>query len=287
MQSLSVVVPNNHCVNKCKFCVSRMHCDDYANFMSGPLLNDEAIIKYYRLLVRAVNNGCKTLLFTGTSEPQQNLLFLRRVGALCNVMVNTFEHIEMQTTGVFIGNKLIDFFRDTVGIDTISLSVSALDDSINEDYIGAAAHIDIHELSNQILDAGITLRMSINLTDYFDRFAKSPETLFNLLQDKYNPHQITFRVLYEDGSASPQAEWVRQHAAKDSTVLKIADYIKENGELIGTLSYGANQYDLNGISVVVDNDCMAKNESKDHKYWILRPDCHIYTQWDDPSSIII
>lgn len=31
IQSLSVVVPNQKCINNCAFCVSKMHTEDYTN----------------------------------------------------------------------------------------------------------------------------------------------------------------------------------------------------------------------------------------------------------------
>lgn len=37
IQSLSVVVPNTHCINSCEFCVSKMHCDTYKNQMDDNL----------------------------------------------------------------------------------------------------------------------------------------------------------------------------------------------------------------------------------------------------------
>lgn len=40
--------------------------------------------------------------------------------------------------------------------------------------------------------------------------------------------------------------------------------------------------------VVIDADCMDKSEKldEDYKYLILQPDCKLYSQWDDKSSLI-
>ena len=41
------------------------------------------------------------------------------------------------------------------------------------------------------------------------------------------------------------------------------------------------------MSTVVDEDCMAKSEEKKAlKYLILRPNCKLYTQWDDKGSLL-
>ena len=46
-------------------------------------------------------------------------------------------------------------------------------------------------------------------------------------------------------------------------------------------------YSVMGMSTVVDEDCMAKNEEKQSwKYLILRPNCKLYTQWDDKGSLL-
>ena len=63
------------------------------------------------------------------------------------------------------------------------------------------------------------------------------------------------------------------------------------GKPLGVLPYGATKYSLHGMAVVVDDDCMAKGklpgEEKDaYKYLILQPDCKLYSQWDDPASLI-
>ena len=68
---------------------------------------------------------------------------------------------------------------------------------------------------------------------------------------------------------------------------KLSDYIKKKGNYIDTLEYGQERYSLNEMSVVVDDDCMAKKKNvKAAKYLILRPDFHLYTKWDDKGSLV-
>ena len=51
------------------------------------------------------------------------------------------------------------------------------------------------------------------------------------------------------------------------------------GKPLGRLPYGATKYSLNGLSVVIDDDCMAKKKDVTAdggdtvKYLILQPDC--------------
>jgi len=81
IQTLSIVVPTSGCVNKCKFCVSRMHENDYDIKFNG--VEIETRIKY------AVMNGVNTCIITGTGEPLQNINFLNR-------LADSFEEIDLQ-----------------------------------------------------------------------------------------------------------------------------------------------------------------------------------------------
>ena len=68
---------------------------------------------------------------------------------------------------------------------------------------------------------------------------------------------------------------------------QIKNYIKSHIPLY-RLSFGAICYSVDGLSVVIDDDCMSKNNtvSETVKYVILRPNAKIYTRWDDPASIL-
>ena len=84
IQSFSVVVPNKKCINNCPFCVSRMvKSDSYPNLMdiSNPHydINVEEYLKRMRFVA---DNGCQTMILTGTSEPQQNRQFLATLALL-------------------------------------------------------------------------------------------------------------------------------------------------------------------------------------------------------------
>lgn len=81
IQSLSVVVPNPECVNHCRFCVSRMHKDEYKNQMDDNLPYFDLYVRdYIKRLEYARDNGCNTVMLTGSSEPQQNRKFLTYFG---------------------------------------------------------------------------------------------------------------------------------------------------------------------------------------------------------------
>ena len=67
---------------------------------------------------------------------------------------------------------------------------------------------------------------------------------------------------------------------------QLNDFIKEQGNILEVVSFGATRYDVMGISALVDNDCMSTTAGDDVRYLILRPNCHLYTKWDKEGSIL-
>ena len=67
IQSLSVCVPAQRCINDCKFCCSKMHAADYDDHFT-----DICRYSYYaedmrKRLAYARENGCNTCMLTGNN----------------------------------------------------------------------------------------------------------------------------------------------------------------------------------------------------------------------------
>ena len=286
VQSLSVVVPNNNCINNCKFCVSHMHSDDYKNQMDDNLPFFDLYLKdYLKRLDFAQRNGCNTVMLTGNSEPQQNRKFLTYFGLFMQLMKHPFDWIEMQTTGALLDNNYLRFLRNHVGVNIISLSVSSFDQFQNQEIIGCPVQINLEELCKNIKKYDFTLRLSLNLSDAFNDY--SPEELFSTCYEEFLADQVTLRVLYSNSNDTPQSKWVSQHAMNSDKIKEINSFIKTYGTVLGKLPYGATKYSYNDMSIVLDDDCMGKRNDNDaYKYLILRPDCKLYSSWDDKASLI-
>ena len=292
IQSLSIVVPNKKCLNKCKFCVSRMHeSDQYENMLHDQNLYWDLYEKdYVNRLAFARENHCNTVMLTGDSEPQQNRNFLKMFGSLNRSLPDPFRWIEMQTTGAMIDNAYLYFLRHHVGVSTISLSVSSFNNKMNQKYNGTPDkfRVDIEELCRAIKKYRFNLRLSVNLTNLFDDFPIS--ALFDFCKKIYNADQVTFRVLYESEDTVDNKEineWIREHRAKEETVDGIREYIKKEGRILERLEFGAWKVSVSGMGTVIDEDCMSTAGDKQAlKYLILRPDCKLYTKWDDPASLL-
>lgn len=292
IQSLSVVVPNPQCINHCKFCVSRMHCNRFKNQMDDNLPFFDLYMKdYLKRLEFARSNGCNTVMLTGNSEPQQNRKFLTYFGMFMQMMRDPFQWIEMQTTGVLLDRNYLRFLRNHVGVNVISISLSSFDSDKNAEIIGMPEDqkVDLVQLCELIKEYDFILRLSVNMTKEMWNYPASsgpyraPE-IFNMAHN-LGADQVTIRGMYSDKSGTPQSKWVEENLVDINPII---GYIRQYGTVLGVLPYGYTKYSIHGMTTVVDTDCMSKAipETETYKYLILQPNCKLYSQWDDSASII-
>ena len=116
--------------------------------------------------------------------------------------------------------------------------------------------------------------------DFMNWFVENVESYKN-----YNVDQLTFRKIYKSGNGK-EANWVGEHEYPEAKFKTIIDYVCDKGVTIARLPYGFIQYSVDGISTVVDTNCMSKNNIDEMKYAILRPNGHLYSRWDDKGSLI-
>lgn len=287
IQSLSIAVPGKNCINNCKFCVSRMHCEEYKNRIDTmDATYTAALHEYLAKLNYARDNGCNSLMLTGNCEPQQNRNFLKTFGFILRMMDNPFRQIEMQTTGVQLDEDYLLFLRDWVKLTTISLSVSSFDNRRNNEIINSKTWTDIilEDLCDMIVKLNLNLRLSVNLTDEFS--SRSLTEICNQAS-RLGANQVTLRKMYSNNTDTPQAKWIAEHTDLELNRRIHEEIIKY--PILRTLEYGCAVRDINGLSVVYDQDCMAKNRDShtdELKYLILRPDCKLYSSWDSKASLI-
>ena len=279
IQSLSIVVPAKKCWNNCKFCVSRMRNDEDVYNADGVELED-----YFARLAFARDNGCSSMVITGTTEPQQNMEFVRKILEANRRLPRPFYHIDFQTTGS--GMKYEDFAKlREFGVTTISISLSAPEDEKNWDIHGTpkALRIPMCSLFENVKQNRLNLRLSINMTEAWSCF--EAEEFFRFGADA-NADQITIRKLYSSGAGLAQDRWIAKNHYPEYMLEVLRSYILENGTHIRNLPYGLRVYSVHGISVAVDDDCMSKDNPSDLKYVILRPNGKLYCRWDDKGSLI-
>jgi len=305
IQSISIVVPTPRCVNNCKFCVSKMHDNPYDKHLFKFDLKKR--IKY------AVMNGVTTCILTGTGEALQNKGFLEELANIFKEMDFPFPNVELQTTGVMLEHT--SFLNGSgqvysnmillkkLGVNTISLSISDIfDDEENNFIIGVPEklRINLTELICFIKRFDMNVRLSLNMTKRYDA-VKNPEAIF-LHAKAYGANQLTFRKLYAADDGSEESEWVKKNACKNQTLTDVKEYIcgaiftnviggeeshlEGKGTYLYKLPFGGRVYSIHDMSVVVDDDCMSKNNNEALKYLILREDGKLYCRWDDKGSLI-
>lgn len=305
IQSLSVCVPAG-CPNNCKFCVSKMKRKLYKNQIEHSEGFRDLYKKDFKTRLEfARDNGCNTMVLTGDGEPLFNRKFVEDVLEWNEHLSTPFRHIDLQTSGVDLvesGNgpgapqATLRWLRNA-GVTTIALSVSALSNDVNTEYNGTpeSKRIWIRQVCEEIKRYDFNLRLSLNMTDYYDSFL-SPETgyAWNTLGEFlfheiscFKPDQVTFRILYESGEETPQDQWIREHKASDEVHAGIIHYIHEHGRKLERLPFGAVRFAVDNMSVVIDDDCMSTAEDKEAiRYLILRPNCKLYSKWNELGSLI-
>lgn len=281
IQSLSIVVPAGKCWNHCKFCVAHMHHEDYGK----PILINGDIPQSYINRMRFVREeGCNSMIFTGDTEPQQNLPFIYKLLAINSALPNPFYSITMQTTGSGLWPSDIEHLA-AAGVTTLALSISSLFDKENWNIISTPMNkrtMSLADLIKCAKESGMNVRACLNLTSEFNGF--SPEGYFAWASLNF-VDQLTFRKIYTDGDGE-EAQWVREHEFLPEEFEAIKEYIRNEGTPIARLPYGFIQYSVNGISTVIDDNCMSKDNIDEMKYAILRPNGHLYSRWDDTGSLI-
>jgi len=260
--------------------------EDYETLIMGKHADFDLYLRQYISRMDFVREGgCDTVMLTGNAEPQQNYEFLKLFGIINKMMDKPFRVIEMQTTGVLLDADYLRFLRNHVGVTTISLSLSALHDIMNMNYNGTKPQlrVDIDELCELIKSFGFNLRLSLNLTDYYD--GKDPEDIIWKCKS-LGADQITFRMMYGSGLNTIKDMWIKEHTAGNWIIMQINDYIIEHGTKLELLPSGAQKYSIKEMSTIMDTDCMSKESNNVFRYLILRPDCKLYSKWDDKGSLI-
>ena len=132
------------------------------------------------------------------------------------------------------------------------------------------------------------LRISMNMTSVYDDY--TPSEIFHQLKI-LGADQVTFRKLYiSEDTISEQNTWIEANGFDNKLFSEIQDGVVKEGTFLGVLPFGAEKYSINKITTVVDNNCMDKPreriEPDTYKYLILRPNCKLYSSWDDNGSLI-
>ena len=272
IQSLSISVPAK-CSNNCPFCISK------ANKTNVKFQNKGYYGRVIDRVKYSVNSGVNTAIITSRGEPLENLPVTMDILEILNNFIN----IELQTSGNFLTTETIEQLK-LYGIKTISLSLSSLDSKKNAEIMKMPEY-DIAEKIKLIQNYGLNVRLSLNYNrvgfPVISNFADAKK-LFDEIK-KLSPEQVVFRSLYAPENTK-QFKWIKENSNLKDLVI-ISDFIQKKGNPIYRLPFGNMKYSYEGISVVIDNNCMGHDTEK-IKYFIIRENGKLYTRWDDLGSLL-
>lgn len=294
VQSCSIDVPGT-CPNHCRCCVSELHKNK--KFMNNVLGNcnfteDDWRFQEYRSRLAYVREKTDTAVLTGTaSEPVFNKSFLMFFNRVNKSLPAPFYNIEIQSAGIGMDDDTLTLLR-TIGVKTIALSFFSMDSKKNNEIQQSPEKLcyDIVDLCAKIRSYGFNLRLCYNLNTEGFGFGTSPTLLADKLIDfakSVEADQVTFRKLYHNNDDNfKETVWVKENQLDDKFYKVLQAYIKDIGHFKRTLTFGADLYTIKGMSTVIDNDCMAKDNTTSLKYLIIRRNIKIYSDWDDEGSLI-
>lgn len=291
LRSLSIAVPTKGkgrngrgCPNNCAFCVSGMDDSHYPDRVSD-CSDIIAERDYLKRMEFCTERNFEAMVLTGTGEPLLNMPFIQHLGELNGRLSRSFKWIDLQTSGVTLNEEKLRILQYSVGVTGISLSLSSIFDSaINAEINGIPNGMDfeIDKLCHTIKSYGFNLRLSLNLWYYYQGVAIG--RIFKKAQE-LGADQITFRLLYQSGNPElPQNKWIAEHQYCEKD--KLDKFIRENGTPLEPVSFGAMRYNVQGISTILDDDCMSKKVNDEVRYLVLRPNCRLYTKWSTPGSLL-
>ena len=290
-QSLSICVPGKGCINRCKFCVACMHCARYKNQMDENLPFYDLYLKdYVDRMAFAKENDANIMMITGDIEPLQNRHFLQTLSLINNYVLpargcGSFKWIEIQTSGVLFDRNYARFLRNTVGVKVLSLSLASFDDKVNAEIQGMPSKlaISIESVCAIAKEYDFILRLSLNMNTALWASAGNFPGIFKKAK-ALGADQLTVRKLYTEGD-NKQSEWIEANKVDDEVFTRLDIYVSSHGKHLGVLPYGYHQYSVDGISVVIDKDCMNQGRGETSKYFVLRPDCKLYDGWHEEDCI--
>ena len=296
IQSLSLCCPAKKCINHCETCTARQHSNPYFNLYHSDCL--PAVYEYWEEVIKrlkyARDKKCSILMLTGGVEPQQDKKWLEGVYLALKSLPDPFLNIEMQTTGAFIDHNYLIFLKN-IGLTTLAVSTfNIFNDTINQDIIHCPTRtLDLDFLCDDATMEGLNIRICINVTDKVAASSgvKTPAKVVAAILDRcveLHANQVTFRKMWSN-PGTPEADWIKENCTEysDDILAHVSSVVKNNGKLINKLPYGAERYDYHGLSIVIDTDSMAKDESNTAtKYYIIREDGKMYSSWDSPASLV-
>jgi hypothetical protein len=270
--NLTISIPNKGCDKNppCPYCVSK--CTGVVKEKRDLMLRNIP-----KVLTMARLGQVSSVMLTGKGEPCLNF----------NDVLMFCEHfrefpLEIQTNGIWLSRHILTGEVPVLagqGMNVVAISA---------DEFGSTP---IEVLSKAIHDTGMLLRMTFNVTNAH----KFRELTFQSLLDyciKWDVDQLTIRKIVAPNytEETEQTEWIKDNVdlllyPRLMDELKTA--CKKSGHHIRSLPFGAEVYDVQGVSVSYSNYCIQDdNDMEDIRSLIFLEDGHMYSSWNSKASVL-
>jgi len=149
------------------------------------------------------------------------------------------------------------------GIDTISLSLSALEGYTNWEYNGTPEKLrfNLIKFVQNVKALNLNLRLCLNLTDFYNTWEY--DRIIHIAKTVFLADQVTFQELYVSGKGTAQDKWIEEHKASNGTIAHIHTRMEIE----------------DSHSIHYNNHCQGEK-------FILRPNCKLYLDWVDKGSLV-
>jgi uncharacterized Fe-S cluster-containing radical SAM superfamily protein len=268
--SLQITVPAG-CMNNCGFCVYKLHATKFKTEWKS---DHERWYWDVERRLRYAADRVEAVMITSHGEPTLNMTYIMDILNILRMVTPWLSHIEIQTSGVGLTEEKLDLLYE-LGVRVISLSIPALDKSKILEIMRVPEKYDYDPLalSELIRSKGLTLRLSIAMTDWFDRFTL--DEIMNELESHWKPDQVSFKKLIgaDDMASKRYTEFLEEFKSRNYNRLEL-------------LPLGVWKYEAHGIAIVWNDDCMVSEAQQSPRYLILQPDGKLYTRWDTKASLI-
>ena len=297
VQSVSICCPGKKCINNCMTCTVPQHANPYRDLYNGSPME---VYRYWKsvenLLEQAREEGVGTLMITGSNEPQQDKRWLQTLSIVLRNLKNPFRKVEIQSTGALIDYEYLQFMKEALGLTTFAISVfNIINAEINTKIERSADKLlSVKMLCENCRKLDINIRICLNVTDHFVDDDIHPASELSIKEQvakafdrckELGANQVTFRKMWAANDTCPQGKWIKENCThSDEIIEEVKRVVKNDGIYLNTLEYGAKRYDYRGMSLVIDEDSMSQNKDTGIKYYIIRPDGHMYSSWNLEGS---
>lgn len=269
-QNLAISIPKTKdCDKNCPYCVSRM-----TGFLEPNLTLFFRNIQKAKTLAK--HSQITSVLITGKGEP------ILEWDLMISVLDEFSEFpVELQTNGI----ELRTHPEKIVTLSTHGLNVLAISIDNPEEILKYTNVIE------QAQATGMLVRYTINMTNkfkYHDFYS-----IFTMCKnagiDQLSLREITIPTDAIDTEESKKAqEWIGKNVSYgfvNNIYTSMKEILEKDGRYLMSLPYGANLYDLEGISVTWFNYCVQdSNEGDDIRSLIYQENGHMFFAWNSKAS---